>query len=80
MENRYPVYDIQVKFHSFFCQNAWFLDPVYKKSSKVFEFETLFMSGRSKNHTPKGGSSLYSLYMGVPFPWENTEHQVHLKQ
>ena len=22
----------QVKFHSFFCQNVWFLDPVYKKS------------------------------------------------
>ena len=29
LKNRYPVYDFQVKFHSFFCQNAWFLDPVY---------------------------------------------------
>ena len=58
----------QVKFHSFFCQNAWFLDPVYKKSSKIFQFETLFMSRWSKNHTLKGCTSLYSLSMGVPPP------------
>ena len=50
MENWYPVYDFQVKFHSFFCQNAWFLDFVYKESLKIFEFETLLMSGRLKNH------------------------------
>ena len=43
-----------------------FLDPVYKKSSKIFQFEILFMSGRSKNHTLKGGTSPYSLSMGVP--------------
>ena len=24
------------------------------------------MSGQSKNHTLKGGTSLYSLYMGIP--------------
>ena len=41
MENLYPVYDFQVNLHSIFCQNAWFLDPVYKKAWKVFEFETL---------------------------------------
>ena len=41
LKNWYPVYDFQFKFHSFFCQNAWFLDPVYKKSSEIFEFETL---------------------------------------
>ena len=35
MENWYPVYDFQVKFHSFFHQNAWFLDPVYKRSSEI---------------------------------------------
>ena len=52
----------------FFLQNAWFLDPVYKRSSKIFEFETLFMSGRSKNHTLKGGTSPYSLCMGVSLP------------
>ena len=52
----------------FFRQNAWFLDPVYKKSSKIFQFETLFMSGRSKNHTLKGGTSPYSLCMGVSRP------------
>ena len=28
------------------------------------------MSGRSKNHTLKGGTSLYSLCMGVS-PWGN---------
>ena len=37
MDNWHPVYDFQVKFHSFFRQNAWFLDPVYKKSLKIFE-------------------------------------------
>ena len=42
--------------------------PCYKKSSKFFEFETLFMSGWSKNHTLKGGTSPYSLCMGVPPP------------
>ena len=66
MENWYPVYDFQIKFHSFFRQNAWLLDPVYKKSSKIFDFETLFISGRSKNHTLKGGTSPYGLCMGVP--------------
>ena len=68
MENWYPVYDFQVKFHSFFRQIAWFLYPVYKKSSKILEFETLFMSGESKNHTLKGGTSPYSLCIGVPPP------------
>ena len=85
MENWYPVYDFQVKFHSFFRQNAWFLDPVCKKSSKIFEFETLFMSGRWKNHTLKGGTSPYSFYMGVaPPPPPNREHtwsySVHLSR
>ena len=65
LKNWYPVYDFQVKFHSFFCQNAWILDPVYKKSSKIFEFETLFMSGWSKNHTLKGGTSPYRSCKGV---------------
>ena len=36
-----------------FHQNAWILDPVYKKIFKIFEFDTLFMSGQSKNHTLK---------------------------
>ena len=49
-----------------FLQNAWPLDPVYEKSSKVFEFETLFMSGRSKNHTLKGDTSPHSLCIEVP--------------
>ena len=40
-------YDFQVKFHSFFHQNAWFLYPVYKISSKIFEFEALFPYNRS---------------------------------
>ena len=62
------VYDFQVKFHSSFRQNVWFLDPVFIKFSEIFEFETLFMSGRSKNHTLKGGTSSYSLCMGVPPP------------
>ena len=66
LKNQYPVYDFQVKFHSLFRKYAWFLDPVYKKSSKIFQFETLFMSGRSKNHTLKGGTPPYSLNMGVP--------------
>ena len=57
LKNWYPVYDFQAKFHSFFRQNVWFLDPVYKKSSKIFEFEAMFMSVRSKNHTLKGGTS-----------------------
>ena len=39
-----------------------------KKSLKIFEFDTLFMSGRSKNHTLKGGTSPYNLCMGVPPP------------
>ena len=65
LKNWYTVYDFQVKFHSFFRQNAWFLDPVYKNFSEIFEFETLFMRGRSKNHTLKGGTSPYSLCMGV---------------
>ena len=60
MENWYPVYDFPVKFHSFFRQSAWFLNPVYRKSLKIFEIETLFMSGRSKNHTLKGGTSPYN--------------------
>ena len=34
LKNWYPVCDFQTKFHSFFLQNAWFLDPVYKK---IFE-------------------------------------------
>ena len=67
-KNWYPVYDFQVKFHSFFLQNVWFLDPVYKKSSKIFEFETLFMSGQSKNHTLKGGTSPYSLRYVWEYP------------
>ena len=54
MENWYPVNDFQVKFHSFFRQIAWFLYPVYKKSSKILEFETLFMSGESKKPYPEG--------------------------
>ena len=65
MENWHPIYDLQVKSHSFLRRNAWFLDPVLKKSSKIFEFKTLCMSGRSKNHTLKGGKSLYSLCMGI---------------
>ena len=68
LKNRYSVYDFQVKFHSFFHQNAWFLDPVYKKSSNIFQFETLFMNGWSKNHTLKGGTSPYSLSMGSTPP------------
>ena len=48
----FPIYDFQLKFHSFFHQNVWLLDTVYyKKSLKIFEFETLFMSGQSKNQT-----------------------------
>ena len=35
MENWYPVYDFPVKFHSFFRQSAWFLNPVYRKSLKL---------------------------------------------
>ena len=69
LKNWYPVYDFQVKFHSFFRHNAWFLGPVDKESSKILEFDTLFMSGRSKNHTLKGGTSPYSLCMGeIPPP------------
>ena len=67
MENWYPVYDFQVKFHSFFCQNAWFLDPVYKIFSKSLNLRPCLwelMSGQSKNHTLKGGTSPYSLCMG----------------
>ena len=45
LKNRYPVYDFQIKFHSFFRRNARFLDPVYKNSSKIVDFETLFMTG-----------------------------------
>ena len=63
LKNQYPVYDFQVKFHSFFRQNAWFLGPVYKKSSKIFRFENLFMSGQLKNHNLKGSTSPYSLSM-----------------
>ena len=45
LKNWYPVYDFQIKFHSFFRQNSWVLDPVYKNSSKIVDFETLFMTG-----------------------------------
>ena len=38
--------------HSFFfVKMRDFLDPVYDKSSNVFEFETPFIRRRSKNHT-----------------------------
>ena len=54
LKNRYPVYDFQVKFHSFFHQNAWFLDSIYKKSSKIFQFETLIMSEMVEKPYPEG--------------------------
>ena len=76
LKNWYPAYDFQVKFHSVFRQNAWFLEPVHKKLSEIFEFETLFRSGRSKNHTLKGGTSPYSLCMGVP-PSPDTHTYTH---
>ena len=66
----WKIYSLFMIFRSnsthFFHQNVGFVDPVYKISSKIFEFETLFMSRWSKNHTLKGGTSLYSLCMGVP--------------
>ena len=73
IENWYPVRDFQVKFHSFFRQNVWVLDPVYKKSSKIFEFKTLFMSGESKNHTLEGGTSPYSLW---EYPYPNYKQMI----
>ena len=57
VKNWYSVYDYQVKFNSFIRHNVWFLDPVHKISSKISEFEALFVSGRSKNHTLKACTS-----------------------
>ena len=54
LKNWYPVYDFQAKFHSFFRQNAWVLDPVYKISSKnLWTWDPVYEQTVEKPH-PEG--------------------------